>query len=492
MKKVLCVLLLLVSFLLSAKSVFASTYNEKIVGGLGYSINLIDSDEIKIENIKTSQPVLTETFLNSVNVVKTYVGSGQTYITEGDDIQSVYEMKYANFENELGIEATKGVLSAGLKTKFGISSNQSSDTHSNSYYYSLESEHVTHSYVIENHKSNTKQFADNLSDEYLNSLSRVNETGDWNWFYNIYGTHLLTGLKLGGKMQFNYSVKSDYINFTSEIKSALSTEINAKVSGVVDGTSKLDIDFGVYDNRSNSKLVKNINMKVIGGQNFSSVSFEDFINNYSPWYNSIKESNSKIIGVFSEGIIPLWDILPQEYSSLKDSMIAAFDNLCDEKYEAYTKLDPKDNPYYIMNPTLIREVSKTINDDGRFQQHIDKVELGKYGINLQSLINQGYLYADVDVKMDHKEVQDGYRNICIFSNSTKDNKYLVSEKEFEIEVDGEAKVTYYTTGSYTFSSFLLSNLDIKSNTIYIRYGAHGTGDDDWLNKNVSISIIFRK
>lgn len=67
---------------------------------------------------------------------------------------------------------------------------------------------------------------------------------------------------------------------------------------------------------------------------------------------------------------------------------------------------------------------------------------------------------------------------------TSDNKLLASEK---FELGKGVKQTTYESKTFTFS---FSVNDLEDENIYIRYGASGEKEDDWINKNVKVRIMF--
>ncbi len=130
-----------------------------------------------------------------------------------------------------------------------------------------------------------------------------------------------------------------------------------------------------------------------------------------------------------------------------------------------------------------------INDDGRFEQDYDNINLEWLGLDYNTLVNQGYDYLEISISIFVAEIDDGYQWFFIYNGSDNDDMMLDSKY---IEHGVGYKETGYSCETIIFR-ISLDDLDdtndVADNFFTIRYGASGNYDDDWKNKDLKISII---
>ena len=132
----------------------------------------------------------------------------------------------------------------------------------------------------------------------------------------------------------------------------------------------------------------------------------------------------------------------------------------------------------------IRNSEYTITDEGRFAQPLDRITTSDY-ISAPLDNQQTYIYMNIILQIDIKEIYDGYQYICLY-NGVNTNSKLISESQFE-HYPGEAN-TSYKTYRMEFNGIPINMLE--TNDLVIRYGASGNKSDDWCNKNVKVSIEY--
>ena len=133
----------------------------------------------------------------------------------------------------------------------------------------------------------------------------------------------------------------------------------------------------------------------------------------------------------------------------------------------------------------VRAGEVTITDDGRDKQQLDIIRI-ESDFPVQDLVNAGYRYFTITLSMDVCEKNDGYQYVFIYSDptSTGDGNLLADHK-FD---HGGSGVTGWSRETVTFTVYI----DDLTDSIYIRYGASGEGDDTWYNKNVKVTITASK
>lgn len=137
------------------------------------------------------------------------------------------------------------------------------------------------------------------------------------------------------------------------------------------------------------------------------------------------------------------------------------------------------------NPS--RSATYTITDDGPFNQgsRYDTVSIGLNTDLYADLVNRGFKYLAINFKLRMWEVHNGYQEIYIYAGSGS-GKLL--DKITEIEYGGNKKTT--TPGVYTHQ-FLIELSALRNvDTLYIRYSAHGSLEDDWQTDKMYCELSY--
>ncbi len=152
----------------------------------------------------------------------------------------------------------------------------------------------------------------------------------------------------------------------------------------------------------------------------------------------------------------------------------------------------------------VRKTEATITNAGRESRQPDLIPISN-DFNVVYMARAGYKTLKLEVSMEIKEKDDGYQHIYFYSDTncvadSSVNSYvdkyvfgenpndpsLVYAKDYE-HGEGEKNTNWETV---TFSAPIQINLLKKD--IYMRYGASGKGDNDWVNKNIVVTVIADK
>lgn len=139
---------------------------------------------------------------------------------------------------------------------------------------------------------------------------------------------------------------------------------------------------------------------------------------------------------------------------------------------------------YVDSNIYTRTSEYTINDDGRFLQSFDRIVSSDYTYSIMDMKNH-FSYVTISLSIQIKEVDDGYQHFFLY-NGISENSTLLASKKFE-HYPG-AKNTSYASYIIRFDCIPLSLFN--NDEITIRYGASGEGDDDWKNKNLSVTLDY--
>lgn len=132
----------------------------------------------------------------------------------------------------------------------------------------------------------------------------------------------------------------------------------------------------------------------------------------------------------------------------------------------------------------IRNSEYEISDSGRMNQQYDTIDFnnvyeGKYSID--DLKKEGYYTMAIEISLDVKRVNDGYRHIFLYDDASRET--FLTGCTFEYKSKNYSKLYFYTE---------VSIFNIKNNDFVIRYGASGKLADTWQNTNLNIQIGFSK
>jgi hypothetical protein len=164
----------------------------------------------------------------------------------------------------------------------------------------------------------------------------------------------------------------------------------------------------------------------------------------------------------------------------------------------YKELDPPDNTAedsfgdtYSTEFITIRDTEYTITDSGRFNQPLDLVAFSEFGVDLGTMRTFGYKTVSFKLRLNVCEVNDGYQFIALFSSTAQDNQYLLARIDFE-HTPGSADKSWRIHYEAELKFDNVSVDALTNNQFIIRYGASGSGNDTWKNKDLQIQLIFNR
>ena len=155
----------------------------------------------------------------------------------------------------------------------------------------------------------------------------------------------------------------------------------------------------------------------------------------------------------------------------------------------YVKIEPLE--------LMVRTSEATITDSGRVNQKMDTVYLD---YDYEALASLGYIYLDITVSFEAREVYDGYQYLFLYN--TKDcqssaeslaenfvpaagdsiNQGMLIKEQFEIGPG-------YRKTDWEYRSFhYVIQTNYMKDDLYLRYGANGILEDTWVNRNVKVVV----
>ncbi len=148
------------------------------------------------------------------------------------------------------------------------------------------------------------EFKDHLHPIFLRNLEKVvNREWTYERFFSIYGTHVIIGAVFGGRIDAFCAVQSQN-NLVNP------SGCTAYTNAIVEKTK-----IAAYqDPILGAPYVTNTRIQSRGGD----LLLFDF-SGYDQWVESLNEKPT-LIGFPEDGLIPIWELIPDEYQSLKEEM----------------------------------------------------------------------------------------------------------------------------------------------------------------------------
>ncbi|MCR5824005.1 MAG: hypothetical protein K6G60_06190 [Lachnospiraceae bacterium] len=138
-------------------------------------------------------------------------------------------------------------------------------------------------------------------------------------FFEAYGTHMIVGALLGGRLEIDYMMTSTNDQLSSSELLKISGQLNAKISGVkLSGEAEYGTEEKLAEAMKNTYTKTTV--KVCGGVPCNIKSPEEYPEKEKIWYNSITKENSALIG--ANQLVPMSELLdkndPKQRERIKE------------------------------------------------------------------------------------------------------------------------------------------------------------------------------
>lgn len=483
--------------------------------GLGYTLNTVKNAYIDVSEIKTGSPIFNEEWLENK------ISNLSPDIISTSDIKFFSSSSYKDISTSIGVSYNfnsnitnnLSLFNQNSSIGFNVYNNFEYNKYASQYYYTLISTFERYSYALPNYSSNLTDYKNNLHTDYVNALNNLftqNTQTAANSFFDTYGTHLIAKGIYGGKAEIYYSIISNKVDINDELKTSITTEVNNSITGLIEQNKESKFDLEASLGISKSVCKESFRAITKGGNPFSATSISSLNASFSNWTNTI-DSTPTLIKTSSDGLIPLWNLLPSSYSdvSYKNKLINWFSNYTNSYNNSVFNINDfnVDFSSYVDDSRLIRSSEYLIDDSGRFSHNKHDV------INLKTFYNTdadkeettysyavlkslGFTKMKVVITLSMKEVDNGYQYICIYNSEC--NGFTDEQKDahkvcpdIQYSYGGSDKKTTYGVVTFTFDDIPIEKF-AEENIIVLRYGASGKNDDDWQNKDVYVQITYSK
>ncbi|MDE5562568.1 MAG: hypothetical protein K2J01_03370 [Clostridiales bacterium] len=298
------------------------------------------------------------------------------------------------------------------------------------------------------------QYIDYLSSTYKDSLKHLyNNRNDQEFFkfFRTYGTHLIGSAIFGGRLNTYFSTVTNKVTINSEKVSELSRKLKFGVEGVQAGVDAMNTVKSVLGKEA-TDVEMSFTAIAYGGNSFGASSIDNFKENYKTWWDSFnqKDCSAALIRYSDDGLIPLWQMLPQEYASMAGEMENAFNKYYENAYKGIIELfqfsnkvdyesgsGTKDDPFIISKAEHLANIS--LNMDAYFRLKND--------IDLSS-------YADWQAIGGH------YREKP-FNGELDGDKHAITNMKRRTEIAEKDSRIYFGLFGYIGAKGVVKNLEFK-------------------------------
>ena len=339
--------------------------------GLGLGINVVTAEALN--DFKTGYSILDNDKLQSLgkSSYSTYTSYSKTLSATTETELIVQYLNNVYFSGGFGLDSI-GNLEANLL----LGNSLVLENYSYKYYY-LYTDYIQRYRLYINNYLNRDTYQDAFSEMFLNDLQLLkNEDITYRTFFDRYGTHLVGSAYYGGQLNFSFTVASNKVVINEDVKYCFDQSVSFPVEVDVMAKIKQVIEQELNVKYSSSDLTYQLGAIAFGGKSFSTSNINKCEEYYDKWKDSIdSDDDCVIVNYNSDGLVPLWYILPEEYTSLSNTMEQEYMQLCadrksdflDEfKTGNYTDFSGgtggKDNPFIITEAKQLFNIPKISMD----------------------------------------------------------------------------------------------------------------------------------
>ncbi len=343
---------------------------------LGRGFNLL-SDNV-MENSYLRPNLICDD--KGINAKTTYVGKTNGSTMAVTDMQKHFEKTVEDWDIDLEFEVKAWIAAVGLKLKFDTSDSVSYSEAKSSYFSSVDINAIAYLYDMAIN-GETHLLWNNLSDSFRNAL--INEQNLELLFKN-YGTHMVTRYHCGGTASSFTSGVSDTYDFSSTANRQSEFDVNLGEKDVFSANVGIRFEQQLEQNNQIQGTSVVSNSKFLGGDNFFASSKDGTVDEtkYNEWLKSLSERDAITGGnktqILTDDVlelVPIWDILPDEYAARKAKLEKYFNEAIDENvaefygqyiYNEYNILNHPDYSQYadytwISTPEELDAVRNNLN-----------------------------------------------------------------------------------------------------------------------------------
>jgi hypothetical protein len=468
----------------------ASNGNYYDVSGIGYGIDTIKGTYGSSVDIKISNNIFDSTFLdNQIADGNVSVMRSCDFRSESSNSMSELETKYASnldYSSSVSLDVPL-FASKSLDFSHDYYSIEYSN-YINSYFYHAYNCIASYNFTLPG-TTDLSTYKDNLSSYYVYGLDDLFDgTIDYNDFFDIYGTHVVSKANYGGAYEIYYSASSNGIDLNidadegSEIDSKLRKYLGCYSSSGTSTSFEYDIndDYGV--STSNTKDYFRANFRGGSVSPGTCLSINYLSSAFGQWGTSYFDSPAMIK---MTNLIPLWNLLPSKYddSIHKQILEDYFLEYAEENAFDVSIYDNETPTTSTSSYTARTDQIYNVSSSDKFLNSYDTIDLKETEYSPELLSDHKFNRVKVSVTLNMNEITDGWETVYLYSDEIGNDAYKIASASKSC---GKLLVTNQTYADYEYIFYLPISAITDEEKLIIRYG--GTGA--WNNTNIRVKISY--
>lgn len=306
--------------------------------GIGYGYDLANSEYYNVAARKLVSPL--DLALLAPYVGKTTFSIASSDYAMGETVEDYMRSYNTQIGMSMSAEGQYKCFSAGMKNSFNASLSAKKAGHSYQSFFTYFYNVIDDAYAIQNRTP--EDLRGMLSANFKNDLDRATpETERLNdeqlakYIIETYGTHVVTGVMLGGRLECSYHITSTTQKGCLDAMMALETQASGGISGIFSANTSLDVktEVSLSDSVENKQIV--LKVKPFGGANYSFGNLDELEENRAAWVESLNdEKNRNAVGLLSDGLLPIFALVPEQYVEIREALESIYKATIDEAYQS--------------------------------------------------------------------------------------------------------------------------------------------------------------
>lgn len=285
--------------------------------GCGYDLfdEFADPEYVK-------EPILDYTKLSEAGAISKVILDKSEFTSTSGSTHSEYSESLAT---KACVSGNYGYFSGSLKTSFETSRFSSSD-----YEFATVHADIKKTAYIVKDRNNLEYVKSFLSENFITALNDPNTTAH-DIFYR-FGTHLMTGVILGARMDYNLSAQKTSSSGSQSISALAKARFKSAFKSY---SASLEVNSNV--SWSDYFSQEDVRTNVVGGASQYGMNIHTD-SDYSAWIDSI-ESKGVFSNFYTDSLVPLWSLAATQERS--EQIQAGFTTWAEERKLKLTGKNPE-------------------------------------------------------------------------------------------------------------------------------------------------------
>ena len=318
--------------------------------GIGYAYNFISDVYFDVTNSSTNSVVdLDKLFQSAALKIQP---SGYT------KYGSIYEEKISDFQLSVAASLNSEVSAGGVFDIFsanvsaGLQSSTSIDfsKFNQSGFLNCYSHAEYKNYQVIDYGT-AAELSGILSS---NFLALINKQGVYSSLTDIeianiilssYGTHLVLGVKTGGRLDYYYSMATNNSKIALDFKNSVTASASGGIAGLISAAAKNSWSLELEGSLANNQTKKSSSFVIYGGST-DGITASNIEDKMISWSSSINESNARSIGVSKNGMVYLPTLISYLNRDLGETLDVLIQHNANEEYLELVSRFTTNDAYY--------------------------------------------------------------------------------------------------------------------------------------------------